>query len=467
MADNDLALMAHLMRRAGFGAPRDELEARVTQGYEAAVEDLLHRENFPMADEYLLGRYHSSCLQPGSDYPEGPSWWIYHMVNTQRPLEEKMTLFWHQLFATGMAKIGNYDEMEAQITLFRHHALGNYRELLLEVAQNPQMIYWLDQQENHEYAVNENWGRELLELFSMGVGNYTEVDVREASRAFTGWSIGAKFPLYTHGRFLWDFEFKPQDHDDGEKSFLGHTGQFNGQDIIDIIVEQPSCARFIVRHLYSFFVADEPPVPSWSTTPPRDEAAIQHLAKVFKESQYDVRSTLRALFNSDFFKNAKFTRVKSPAELVASTLRLVGALKFPDPFDYVIAMEPTYMGQDLMRPPSVEGWHTGSEWLTSGSIVKRVNFAAKQVSDLKWPGVQAIVSRVRAKGTLSPQELVNQCLDLVGPLEVGAQTYNELLDHAQEGDAIRWETEEESNTSAQKIADLLRLIVAAPEYQLN
>ncbi len=467
MADNGLELMAHLMRRGGFGAPREELETRLATGYEATVEEMLHPERSPLADEYLLGRLRPASLKPGEFYPEGPVWWMYHMINTERPLEEKMALFWHQLFATSMAKVGNYDELQVQVTLFRHHALGSFRDMIVEVAQSPQMIYWLDQQENHSYAVNENWGRELLELFSMGVGNYTEGDVREASRAFTGWSIAAKPPLYPHGRALWEYEYKVQEHDAGEKSFLGHEGRFNGEDIIDIIVEQPSCARFIARHLYSFFVADEPPVPSWTTTPPRDEGAIQYLSKVFRESKYDMKTVMRALFNADFFKDARFARVKSPAELVVGVLRLVGGYNFPTPFYEEVAMQPTYMGQDLMRPPSVEGWHTGKEWLNSGSVMNRVNFASKQVGDLSRPGVQAIVERVRARGVLSPEELVEECLELIGPLEVGKQTHQQLVEHAREGDTVRWESEEEALASARRVAAMLQLIVSSPEFQLN
>ncbi len=467
MGENGLELMAHLMRRAGFGAPREELESRLTKGYEATVEEMLHPEEYHLADEYLLARYRPSALQPGELYPDGSVWWMYHMVNTERPLEEKMSLFWHQVFATSMAKVGNFNELQAQVTLFRHHALGSFRDKLVEVAKNPAMIYWLDQQENHSYAVNENWGRELLELFSMGVGNYTEGDVREASRAFTGWSIAPKLPLYPQQRYLWEYEYKAQEHDAGEKNFLGHEGKFNGEDIIDIIVEQPSCARFIARHLYSFFVADEPPVPSWTTTPPRDEGAIQYLSKVFRESKYDMKTVMRALFNADFFKDARFTRVKSPAELVAGVLRLVGGWNFPTPAYPEVAMQPTFMGQDLMKPPSVEGWHTGKEWLNSGSVMNRVNFASKQVGDLSRPGVQAIVERVQARGVLSPEELVEECLELIGPLEVGEQTHQQLVEHAQEGDTVRWESEEEALASARRVAAMLQLIVSSPEYQLN
>jgi uncharacterized protein (DUF1800 family) len=180
--------------------------------------------------------------------------YMYCLVNTQRPLEEKVALFWHHVFATGNSKVDNYDQLLLQINLFRERGMGNYRELVVELARNPTMLFWLDNNENHGNAVNENWGRELLELFSLGVGmdgqpNYTETDVREASRAFTGWTIAQAPPRGYYNRWDWEFEYLEEDHDDGEKTFLGHTGNFDGEDIIDIIVQQPSCHRFIARHL--------------------------------------------------------------------------------------------------------------------------------------------------------------------------------------------------------------------------
>ena len=148
------------------------------------------------------------------------------------------------------------------------------------------MIFWLDNNQNHGTAVNENWGRELLELFSLGAGNYTEEDVREASRAFTGWTFETKIPRLPYGRFPWKFEYRPEDHDDGEKTFLGHKGNFNGEDIIDIVVQQPACAKFICRHLYNFFVADEPQVPAWRSEPPRDPAGDRRCwSKTFRANQ--------------------------------------------------------------------------------------------------------------------------------------------------------------------------------------
>jgi hypothetical protein len=191
---DDIELMAHLMRRAGFGAGRDELEARVAKGYEETVEELLHPEAQPAVDPYTLLRYQPASLLPGGQPPMGNVNWLYYLVNTKRPLEEKMALFWHHVFATGNSKVDNYDQLLEQIQLFREDGLGNYRDLLLTVAKNPTMIFWLDNQQNHGTAVNENWGRELLELFSLGAGNYTEKDVRECSRAFTGWTFETKIP---------------------------------------------------------------------------------------------------------------------------------------------------------------------------------------------------------------------------------------------------------------------------------
>jgi uncharacterized protein DUF1800 len=461
----DIALMAHLMRRAGFGAGRDELEARVAKGYEATVEELLHPETQPAVDAYTLLRYQPAALLPGGQPPMGNINWMFYLVNTQRPLEEKMALFWHHVFATGNAKVDNYDQLLEQIKLFRDMGMGNYRDLMVELARNPSMIFWLDNNENHGNAVNENWGRELLELFSMGVGNYTEKDVREASRAFTGWTFETKIPRLPYGRFPWKFEYRPEDHDDGEKEFLGHRGRFNGEDIINIVVQQPACARFVVRHLYNFFVADEPQVPAWSIEEPRDPKALDTLAATFRDSKYDIRSVLRVLFNSDFFKNARFQHMKSPAEVVVGTLRLVGNYEIPRPGYGELSMQPSYMGQDLLNPPSVEGWHTGKEWINSGSLMARINFVAELIGDPSLPGVRAIINRLKVKGTLTPEQLVDGCLDMLGPVEVGAETRQELLDQAKEWGQIGWDNEANSQNADQRVGEMLQLIVATREYQ--
>ena len=460
----DMALMAHLMRRAGFGASREELESRVTKGYEATVEELLHPETQPDVDDDILFRYLPNLEGPLAP-PQAQANWVYRMINTKRPLEEKVALFWHQLFATGNSKVDNPPELLQQIAMFRRHGLGSFPNLLVELAKNPAMIYWLDNNGNHKGAINENWGRELLELFSMGVGNYSEDDIKEASRAFTGWTIGPKIPRNPLGRFYWSFQYKAEDHDDGEKTFLGHRGRFNGEDIIEIVAQQLATARFLARHMYNFFVADEPQVPSWNITPPADPEAIRTLVQAYNESSYDIRSMLRVLFLSDFFKNARFARVKSPAELVIGTVRMAGNFTSPRLGFQDLAFECTYQGQELLNPPSVESWHTGQEWIDGGALVRRVNFAAKLLGDSTLPGVRAIISKLKERGTLSPADFVNGCADLVGPLDIGDQTRSEMLAHAEKGGDLHWGTEQEIKTSEQRVAVMLALIAASREYQ--
>ena len=466
----DIALMAHLMRRAGFGATREELERRVEQGYEETVEELLDPESQPPVDEYMLYRYHPITEFAGGAVGPGQAHWLYYMVTTQSPFQEKMALFWHHVFATGNSKVDNGNHLVSQLQMLRDYGMGNYRELLIQLAKNPAMIFWLDNNENHKRAPNENWGRELLELFSLGVGNYTEKDVYECSRAFTGWTIGAKMPRFPYGRFYWPFEYRAEDHDFTEKTFLGHTGNFDGEDIIDIILQQPACSTFISRHLYNFFVADEPQVPAWNIEPPRDPEAIELLSETLVNSGFEIKPVLRTLFNSDFFKSeaVRYQKVKSPVEVVVGTLRLTKDLEGVDPRLEALAKQPGYMGQDILDPPSVEGWHTGKEWINSGALVKRVNFVADRVSDSELPGVQSIIKRVAANDTaITPEALVDRCLDLMGPMEVSERTLQELRDHAASEGPISCGTDEEYAGFSRQVGDMLALIAATREYQFG
>ena len=461
----DLALMAHLLRRTGFGSTREELEHYTAKGYEATVEELIDPPaNLEAGKSALLLRYQPGVLLPGGQPFVGVYTWLFNMLTTQRPLEEKMTLFWHHVFATGNSKVDNCDQMLEQIVMLRKHGMGNYRDLLVEVAKNPAMIYWLDNNENHRDSVNENWGRELLELFSMGVSNYTEVDVREASRAFTGWTIQPKLPRRPYGRFPWRFEYLAEDHDDTEKSFLGHSGPFNGEDIIDIVVQQPATARFICRHLYNFFVADEVQVPAWTIEPARDEEALELMIDSFVESGYEIKAVLRTIFNSDFFKNARYAKIKSPLEVVASTLKLVGAYQYPDPSMTKLGPETSYMGQSLLDPPSVEGWQTGAEWINSGSLLARVNFVADRVADTEMPGVQTIIQHFKEKGVVTPEQLVDASLESVGFLQLGDDTQRQLLEHANIGGDLDWNDEASAGT---RVGEMLALVGATTEYQFG
>ena len=470
MPDNDIALMAHLMRRAGFGASRDELEARVANGYEATVEELLHPEEQPDVDWDVMERYLPEYGQTqGLDAQQ--QLWVYRMINTWRPLQEKIGLFWHGIMCSGNAKLDNPGSMGAFVRMFRRRGLGSFKDLLAEVSKHPNMIFYLDNVENHKGSVNENFGRELLELFSLGVGmdghdNYTEDDVKACSSAFTGWNIEPTIPVYPFGRYPWEFRFDAADHDRSEKTFLGETGPWNGDDIVDIIIRQPATARFISRHLYNFFVADEPQVPAWKDTPPRDMEAIKTLEKAFIENNYEIRPMLRVLFNSDFFKNARFAKVKSPTEVVIGTMRLVRDHTEVKPGLYPITQECTYMGQALLNPPTVEGWHTGREWIDSGTLVERINFVADQVGNMELPGIKLIVDRMNSDAsTMSPEGFVDGCLDLIGPVEVSEKTRNLLIEHVRTGGELGRSTEEERGRFARRVAAMLQLIVATAEYQ--
>jgi len=461
----DLAQMAHLMRRAGFGATHEELEQYVAKGYDATVEELINPpDNLPAGDMIGLLRYMPNCLLPGGVPQPGQYNWMYNMITTKRPYEEKVALFWHQVFATGNSKVDNCDQMLEQLVMFRKYGMGNYQEMLVELSKNPAMLYWLDNNENHRDAVNENWGRELLELFSMGVSNYTEVDVREASRAFTGWTIAAKLPRQPFGRFPWAFEYLAEDHDDGEKTFLGHTGDLNGEDIIDIIAKEPATARFICRHLYNFFVADEVQVPAWTIQDARDEDALEMMINAFEESGYEIKAVLRTMFNSDFFKNARYSKIKSPAEVVASTLKMVGSYQTPEPTIPDIGPESTYMGQSLLDPPSVEGWYTGQEWINSGSLLARINFVADRVANTSLPGISAIIGHIKSDGVNSPEELVEASLEHMGFLEVGDETMSQLLDHAKAEGNMNWNDEAAAGT---RVGEMLALVGATTEYQFG
>jgi uncharacterized protein (DUF1800 family) len=315
------------------------------------------------------------------------------------------------------------------------------------------MIFWLDNQENTNAVHNENYGRELLELFSMGIGNYSEDDVKDCARAFTGWGFSHMVKNGPYGRIVWQFQFHPELHDYGQKTFLGETGNFDGEDIIDIIVRQPAAAQFIAKRLFLHFVADQV-----------DQEAVDELAKVFLASGGNIREVMRALLLSDTFRSEKsyYAMVKSPADHVAGVERLVGDQQYPDFTIQKIADEFTYMGEALMNPPSVEGWHTGKEWIDTGILVERINFAAGQVADPNKPGVRAIIDRLGAAGELSPEEFVDRTLDLVGPMPVQPVTRTTLVNHVSKEGPLNF-----SNAAAadQRVTELLQLIVATREFQ--
>ena len=474
MADENIALMAHLLRRSGFGASRDEIEAKAALGYQQTLDDLLAPESQENIEEDLLFRYNPSYWQSAA-IENNVQAWLYTMINPPRQLQEKMALFWHMIFCAGHSKIDSGYEMGVMISMFREHGMGNFRDLIYRLSTSPGMMYYLDNTESHQTALNENYGRELLELFSLGAGkdeelNYSEDDVKACARAFTGWNNAPAYPPFPYGRSPWEFRFDPADHDGGEKTFLGETGAWNGDDILDIICKQPATARFLARHLYNYFVADDVQIPAWRLTPPQDLDLIQAMEKTYFDSGYDITEMLRVLFNSEKFKSesVRFAKVKSPAEVVAGTLRMVEEHREIKLGLFQHSQEPKYMGMDLMNPPTVEGWHTGREWIDSGTLVERINYASELLGNTELPGVKGLINRLMSRGdSLSPETFVDGCLDLIGPITVDDGTRSELVAHAQKSGDLRHSSSSEQSDFTRRTGEMFQMIASTAEFQFE
>ena len=477
MSNHEVQVIAHLLRRAGFGATRGELEQYSRLGYKATVDRLLDTSNPQAISEHLLRRYHpdETSMLVGLG---GLGAWVYRMTTPDSPLLEKMALFWHGIFATGYAKVINSKPLSDQIRMFKRFAMGDFNTLLLEMAKDPAMIIWLDNQQNHKGAINENFGRELLELFSMGVGNYTEEDVKECARAFTGWTIGnceymmvrsGRDSDWPYGRISWHYEFDEQDHDSTEKEFLGRKGNFSGEDIIDIICEQDATARFVARHMYHFFVADEPPVPQWPYQEPRDPKAIEQLVQAYFDNDHSIRSMLECLFHSDFFKSEDcwYEKVKSPAEFVTGVLRLSETVDMPQFEIPGKQLRMQRMGQTLSNPPSVEGYDGGTAWINTGALVERMNFASEELGNINTPGSQNLFESVETDNgvVVSPERLVDICLDHLGSINVQNDTRSKLVDFAAKNGEVHISDNGLDESSKVNISGILKLIVASPEFQ--
>ena len=464
--------ISHLLRRAGFGATPGEMDRYIEMDYSEVVDELLNAPGTSTMPDDVIFRmfpeYHASL---GVDACAN---WAYRMVSTDSPLEEKITLFWHGIFATGNDKLNNPLVLLNQIDTFRRNGMGRFDDILLDLSRDPAMLIWLDNQTNHKDSIIENYGREILELFSMGVGNYTEDDIKECARAFTGWSVknaeymalmGQKDSIWPYSRISWHYEYRQNDHDDTEKTFLGEKGKFDGEDIIEIICRQESTARFISRHLYNFFVEDEVQVPSWQDVPPKNPKAIGILTDAYFEHGHDLKKVLKVLFESDFFKESEYKKVKGPAEMVINVLRLSGGFEEPTLSMIQAVEEAGYMGQLLFYPPSVEGWHTGQEWITSGSVLDRVNFSSARLTDLSSPGIRDILNRIgnRCGTNAKPEYVIQNFLELMGIIEISDATFDLLMEVCDAKDSTVDTTAVSFDVTA---SNILRVIGASKEFHL-
>jgi uncharacterized protein (DUF1800 family) len=364
---------AHLYRRAAFGASRDELLEAQRQGPQATLDRLLvgRAEAADLVATLTdVGRH--AARDDSGDQLRG--WWLYCILQGGHPLREKMTLFWHNHFATSLAKVQRPALMFRQNCLLRQHALGKFGPLLQEVSKDGAMLVWLDSNSNVKGRANENYARELMELFSLGVGHYTEKDVREAARAFTGW--------HTDGE---EFEFDARLHDDGPKTVLGQTGNFNGDAVVRIILGRPDTARFLVGKLYHFFISE-------TASPP--DALLEPLCASFRNSDYDVAALLKTMLASrHFYSEYAFRkRVKGPVEFVLGAVQAVYRRYDESQPEYlplpqqVLVGHLEAMGQQLFTPPNVKGWPGGKSWLNSATLLARSNFAQALATGALWKG---------------------------------------------------------------------------------
>jgi len=444
----DTRKLGHLLRRAGFGARPAEWTEYAKLGVAATTERLLHPETAPDHMDDVLKDIQGDYVD-FDDMGSVKKWWTYRMSHTPRPLEEKMVLFWHGHFATANYKVDNPRWMWQQNQTFRSHALGNFHTLLQAVSRDPAMLIWLDGADNKKGRPNENYGRELLELFTMGVNSgYTETDVKECARAFTGWR---------YDREANTFAFHANEHDDGPKTFLGQTGPFNGDDILDILVRQPQTAQFLCTKLFKYFVHDTP-----------SPAEIAPLTKVYFSSGYETRAVVGAILSSSaFYSAAAFhSKIKSPVEFTVTALRTLDA-----PFsatNNTLIGATRAMGQDLFNPPNVKGWPGGKTWMNTMTLVNRVNFAGSIAYEMGRRGTlsghlrRGIAAYGTAPGGLNtPEQLVDALWGMLLPGHSPTpQTRDALLGYARD------QGNPGSVNFDAKAGGLVSLILSTPEYQL-
>jgi uncharacterized protein (DUF1800 family) len=344
----------HLYRRAAFGASIDELRRAAADEPASVIRRLLEGDPAHIQRDQELAEEGKQIAERNNAF-DLRGWWLDRMLNTHHPLREKMTLFWHNHFATSINKIMRAELMHRQNDLLRTHALAKFGPMLQQISKDPAMLIWLDSNSNVKGKPNENYGRELMELFSLGVHSvYTEKDIREAARAFTGWHTdGARFV------------FKSDLHDDDNKTVLGKTGNLDGGDVVEICLSQDVCARFLVRKMYRFFVSE-------SVVPP--DSFIEPLAETYRKSGYDTALVVKTMLSSRHFFSAHAYRhrVKSPVEYCLGLVKALGRGMIK-PRALVPYLE--LMGQHLFAPPNVKGWEGGTAWLNTATILVRHNMA--------------------------------------------------------------------------------------------
>jgi uncharacterized protein (DUF1800 family) len=475
---------AHLMNRAGFGGSPQAIENLRALGLNRAVSWFVDYEKIPDAtpapdwaqpDPKLIARREAirnaadpetrRMLQSQQYQDENAEmadlryWWLRRMALGPRPFQEKMTLFWHGHFATSYEKVRNPYFLWLQNETFRQNATGNFNELLIAVAEDPAMLVYLDGAQSHKNHPNENFAREVMELFTLGEGNYTEQDIQQAAKAYTGWGLAADRLHY---------EYHRGNHDDGPKTIFGQTGNFSGEDVLNMICAKPECAQYIAKRLWRFFAQDDPPKP-----------AVDALADVLHKSGMDLKRAMNVLFRSKEFYAPEVVRaqIKSPVQwLIAGAHQLEAPLP-TQPMSLVMLRQ---LGQELFQPPNVKGWDGGIAWITTNNLLDRYNFAAALVEGNRVP-LPGLKNQMRSMlNSTSPDGLME-----VEPANVMALfTPADLVDPQSFLDALQARfinsqlqpprlaslsdfLKSRSPLEETDIRKAIRLIMCTPEYQLT
>jgi uncharacterized protein (DUF1800 family) len=436
--------VAHLHRRAGLGATWAELQRDLKDGTAASVDRLLRPPEADAEERDILASLRDGILtSPGTEGERLKAWWLYRILYHPDRLREKLTLFWHGHFATSDSKVQNVPLMLRQNELLRRHALGKFPNLLTEIIADPAMLVWLDGGASRKERPNENFAREFLELFTLGVGHYTEADIREAARAFTGWVPAEGERGFRPPRA---FRYDPAQSDGGVKTFLGETGAWTAADIVRITLKQPACAEFLCRKLYRFFVSDgEDPPPE----------LLGPLAEELRNHHYSIGHLVGVILRSrQFYSKAAYRRVfKSPVEFSAG---LVRALEVPRSNLRLPALAEMCgaQGQDLFYPPNVKGWDGGSRWINVAALLARSNW----VADVVW-GALGSATKPRdpsawAKACgIAPDKTVDGLIELLMQGDLDGEARALVRKTGQDGkpDSLR---------------KALQLILHSPEYHL-
>ena|SRR5207244_4423516 len=438
--ETERSRVAHLLRRAGFGSNEAELDEYTALGFAGTLDRLL---NYEQVDDSAVEQQIAGIQIDRRNVEAARFAWLTRMLYTRRPLQEKMVLFWHTHFATAASKVRSADLMLQQMQLFRDNALGNFETLLQRVTRDSAMLIWLDNNQNRAGKPNENYAREVMELFTVGIGNYTDADVKEAARAFTGYGADRA------GQFV----FNPDQHDDGDKTFMGVTRSWDADDVLATLVRHPATARFLTTKLFRFFVFEIP-----------DASTVDRLASLYTNSGFDMRAVVRDILSGPEFLSplAYHAQVKQPADLVVGALKALNVQNIgPD-----LPQATRRMGQDLLNPPDVSGWKGGDNWISATTLLERFNFADRLAATrgADQPYFVDIGSQLQGHGLRGASDVVDYYLALLVDGAATPEARQSLIDYLNADGGFAVAAGDES--VEQKVRGMLHIAMSLPTHQL-